>query len=68
MDYDKAMELTLNSQTTELFTPKELKCAGKVLISQALLKEGLTVDSLTKFHVIVTSEALKIRAQRGVVQ
>lgn len=63
--YDKAMELTLNEQTVALFAQKELKSAGKVLIAQALLKEGYTVDAETNFHVLVSSDALKIRAQRG---
>ena len=66
--YDKAMELTLNESTMALFTPKELRITGRVLMVQALIKEGYTVDRATEYQVNIASGALQIRAYRGNVQ
>lgn len=68
MDYDKAIEFNMGEVTTALFTPKELRITGRVLMVQALVKEGYTVDKATQYHVEIEGEKLRIRAYRGKVQ
>lgn len=64
-DYDKAMELVIGEDTMKHFTAKEIRTAGKVLIYQALIKEGYTVDALTEYHVAIQDGSLQIRVKRG---
>lgn len=62
--YDKAIEFQIDSVTAGQFSAKDLKATGKVLITQALVKEGYTVDEMTEYHAVVTLEAIKVRARR----
>lgn len=62
--YDKVMALTVDDVTMAVCTPAELRKAGKVLIIQAMVKEGYTVDELTRFNVNVKTGGLEIRARR----
>ena len=65
MDYDKAIEFNMGPVTMEQFTPKELRTTGRVLMVQALVKEGYTVDKATQYHVEIEGDKLRIRAYRG---
>lgn len=67
MDYDKAIEFVMDPVTISLFTPKELRITGKVLMVQALLKDGKTVDAATEYQVGVEGDRLQVRAYRGKV-
>lgn len=62
--YDKVMALTVDDITMAICTPAELRKAGKVLIIQAMVKEGYTVDTQTRFNVNVKTGGLEIRARR----
>ena len=63
--YDKVMALTIDDLTMALCTGAELKKAGKVLIIQAMIKEGYTVDAETTYHINVKHGAIQVRARRG---
>ena len=62
--YDKVMALTVDDTTMSICTPGELRKAGKVLIIQAMVKEGYKVDEATRFNVYVKTGGLEIRARR----
>jgi hypothetical protein len=62
--YDKVMALNVDDVTMTVCTPAELRKAGKVLIVQAMVKEGYKVDGLTRFNVSVKTGGLEIRARR----
>lgn len=62
--YDKVMALTVDDATMAVCTPAELRKAGKVLIIQAMIKEGYTVDYRTRFNVSVKTGGLEVRARR----
>ena len=63
--YDKVMALTVDDTTMKVCTPQELRKAGKVLIIQAMVKEGYKVDDRTRFNVAVKTGGLEIRARRA---
>lgn len=62
--YDKVMALTVDDVTISVCTPQELRKAGKVLIIQAMVKEGYKVDESTRFNVNVKTGGLEVRARR----
>ena len=63
--YDKVMALEVNDATMALCTGAELKKAGKVLIIQAMLKEGYTVDAHTVYNINIKHGAIQVRARRS---
>ena len=63
--YDKELALAVDDTTMAVCTPVELRKAGKVLIIQAMIKEGYTVDESTRFNVTVKHGGITVRARRA---
>lgn len=69
MNYDKANDIRVNKVVGDMFTNKELKTVARIMMLNALINEGLTVDEHTEVHTTVLSSNvgynLQTRATRG---
>ena len=74
LNYDKAMELVITGEVAKLFTDKELKTAMRLIITNAVVSNGHTVDAETKTTVRLTSVPddtnlrLQARLKRGDIE